>query len=45
MNVTLRQFRVFVEVVRSGGFTAAARKLHMTQSAASLLVQELEGQL
>lgn len=45
MNVTLRQLRAFVEVVRSGGFTAAAPKLHLTQSATSLLVRELEAQL
>ena len=45
MNVTLRQMRAFVEVVRSGGFTAAAPKLHLTQSATSLLVRELETQL
>ena len=45
MNVTLRQMRAFVEVVRSGGFTAASKRLHLTQSATSLLVRELEGQL
>lgn len=45
MNVTLRQLRAFVEVVRCGGFTAAARKLHLTQSATSLLIRELESQL
>jgi len=45
MNVTIRQLRAFVEVARSGGFTAAARKLHLTQSATSLLLRELEGQL
>ena len=45
MNLTLRQLRAFVEVVRSNGFTAAARKLHLTQSAASLLVRDLEAQL
>lgn len=44
-NITLRQLRAFTEVVRSAGFTAAARKLHLTQSAASLLVRELEVQL
>ncbi len=44
-NITLRQLRAFVEVVRSSGFTAAARKLHLTQSATSLLVRELEAQL
>ncbi len=45
MNVTLRQLRAFVEVVRSSGFTAAALKLHLTQSAASLLVRDLEAHL
>lgn len=45
MNITLRQLRAFVEVVRANSFTAAARKLHLTQSAASLLVRELESQL
>lgn len=45
MNVTLRQLRAYVEVVRSGGFTAAAKKLHLTQSATSLLIRELEAQL
>lgn len=45
MNITLRQLRAFVEVIHSGGFTAAARKLHLTQSATSLLIRELELQL
>ena len=45
MNVTIRQMRAFVEVVRAGGFTSAARQLHLTQSAISLLVRELETQL
>ena len=45
LNITLRQLRAFVEVVRSAGFTAAARKLHLTQSATSLLVRELETQV
>ncbi|WP_427307006.1 LysR family transcriptional regulator [Cupriavidus sp. H39] len=45
MNVTLRQLRAFVEVARSGGFTAAAPKLHLTQSATSLQIRELEAQL
>ncbi len=45
MNVSFRQLRAFVEVARSGGFTAAARNLHLTQSATSLLLRELEGQL
>ncbi|VCU70008.1 HTH-type transcriptional regulator GltC [Pigmentiphaga humi] len=45
MNVTLRQLRAYVEVVHCGGFTAASKRLHLTQSATSLLVRELEGQL
>jgi len=45
MNVTLRQLRAFLEVARSGGFTAAAPKLHLTQSATSLQIRELESQL
>ncbi|MDM0033767.1 LysR family transcriptional regulator [Variovorax sp. J22P271] len=45
MNVTLRQLRAFAEVARQGGFTIAARRLHLTQSATSLLVRDLESQL
>lgn len=45
MNVSLRQMRAFVQVARSGGFTAAAAELHLTQSATSALVKELEAQL
>jgi DNA-binding transcriptional LysR family regulator len=45
MNVTLRQLRVFVEVARRRSFTSAARHLHLTQSALSHLVRELETQL
>ncbi|MDM0019109.1 LysR family transcriptional regulator [Variovorax saccharolyticus] len=45
MSITLRQMRAFVEVIASGGFTAAGRKLHLTQSATSLLVRDLEAHL
>lgn len=45
MNISLRQLRAFVEVVRSGGFTSAAPKLHLTQSATSLQVRQLESEL
>ncbi|MEJ1964662.1 MAG: LysR substrate-binding domain-containing protein [Gammaproteobacteria bacterium] len=45
MNLTLRQFRAFVEVARAGSFTAAASALHLTQSAVSATVRELESQL
>jgi len=43
MNVTLRQLRAFVLVARLGSFTRAAQAMHLTQSALSLLVRELEG--
>ncbi|WP_416401206.1 LysR family transcriptional regulator [Alicycliphilus denitrificans] len=45
MNITFRQLEVFLAVFRSGSFTAAANKLHVTQSAASKMIAELESQL
>jgi DNA-binding transcriptional LysR family regulator len=42
MNVTLRQLRAFVLVGRLGSFTKAADALHVTQSALSLLIRDLE---
>ena len=42
-NVTLRQLRAFVSVAEAGGFTAASRQLHLTPSALSLLIKEMEG--
>jgi DNA-binding transcriptional LysR family regulator len=41
-NVTLRQVRAFVVLARTGSFTEAANVLHVTQSALSGLVKELE---
>jgi len=41
-NVTLRQIRAFVAIADAGSFAAAARRLHLTPSALSLLVKELE---
>jgi DNA-binding transcriptional LysR family regulator len=41
-NVTLRQLRAFVAVAEHDGFAAAARHLHVTPSALSLLVKEIE---
>ncbi|MBI5321237.1 LysR family transcriptional regulator [Bradyrhizobium sp.] len=45
MNVTLRQLRAFAGVYRARSITRAARELGITQSAASLLIQQLESQL
>ncbi|HJV87649.1 MAG TPA: LysR substrate-binding domain-containing protein [Noviherbaspirillum sp.] len=42
MSVTLRQLRAFIAVVRTGSFTSAAESLHVTQSALSGLIKELE---
>ncbi|HLS85198.1 MAG TPA: LysR substrate-binding domain-containing protein [Burkholderiales bacterium] len=45
LNLTLKQLRAFVSVADSGSFTDAAAQLHLTQSAVSVLVRELEGEL
>ena len=38
----IRQLESFREVVREGSFTAAAKKLHLTQPAISLHIKALE---
>ena len=45
MNVTLRQLHAFVAVAQTGSFTEAAGHLHVTQSALSGLMKELESTL
>lgn len=45
MQITLKQLRAFEAVARTGSFTEAARTLHLTQSALSMLVLELEATL
>lgn len=45
MNATIRQLRAYLAVAAHGSFTAAARELHLTQSALSVLVRELERDL
>jgi LysR family transcriptional regulator, carnitine catabolism transcriptional activator len=42
MNVTLKQVRAFLAVAQVGSFTGAASRLHLTQSAVSVLISELE---
>lgn len=42
MNVTLRQLRAFCALARTNSFTDAATSLHVTQSALSGLIKELE---
>lgn len=45
INLTLRQLRAFDAVSESGSFTKAAQRLHLTQSALSVLVREMEREL
>ena len=45
MNLTLRQLRAFIAVADCASFTDAARQLHLTQAAMSVLVRELETEL
>jgi DNA-binding transcriptional LysR family regulator len=42
MKLSLRQMRAFSAVARAGSFTAAAKQVNLTQSAVSMLVQQLE---
>ncbi len=45
MSITLRQLRAFVMVADSGGFAAASHRLHLTPSALSILIKEMENLL
>jgi DNA-binding transcriptional LysR family regulator len=45
MNVTLKQIHAFVAVAQAARFTRAAERLHVTQSALSVLIRELERSL
>lgn len=45
MNISLRQLRAFVAVAEHASFTVGARELHLTQSAVSMLVRQLESEL
>lgn len=43
MNITLKQLRAFVVLTEAGTFTSAAKRLHITPGALSLLIKDLEG--
>lgn len=45
MNLTLRQIEAFLAVAQLRSFTAAGRSLHITQSAVSGLIKDLEAQI
>lgn len=45
MNLSTRQLRAFLQVARTGNFTRAAERVHMTQAGLSILVREVEKQL
>jgi len=45
MNVTLRQLHAFVLTAQHGSVTRAAERLHLTQSAVSVLIRQLETSL
>lgn len=45
MNVTLRQLNAFINVAETSSFTRASDKMHLTQSAVSGLIKELENNL
>ncbi|SDQ23886.1 LysR substrate-binding domain-containing protein [Pseudovibrio sp. Tun.PSC04-5.I4] len=45
MNVTFRQLKVFVAITQEGSLTAASGRLHLTKSAISMALSELERQL
>jgi DNA-binding transcriptional LysR family regulator len=45
MQPTLRQFEVFLAVVKAGSFRVAADAMHLSQPALSQHVAEMEGEL
>ncbi|MFH7326180.1 LysR family transcriptional regulator [Desulfurivibrio sp. C05AmB] len=45
MTITLRQLEIFVAVAENGQVTKASSKLHLTQSAVSMALNELQNQL
>lgn len=45
MNLTLRQLRAFVAVAECSRFALAAEQLHLTPSALSMLIKDLESEL
>ena len=45
MNITLRQLEIFLAVAETQHVTKASQRLHLTQSAVSMAISELENQM
>jgi DNA-binding transcriptional LysR family regulator len=45
MHISLRQLRAFIAAVETGSFTRAARRLHLSQSAVSMVIRQLESEI
>ena len=45
MNISIRQLTAFISVAENGSFTRASEQMHLTQSAVSGLIKELESSL
>ena len=45
MNISIRQLNAFIKVADNGSFTRASEQMHLTQSAVSGLIKELETNL
>ena len=45
MNISIRQLNAFISVADNGSFTRASEQIHLTQSAVSGLIKELESSL
>ena len=45
MNITFRQLRLFLALADSGSVSAAARRMHVTQPAASMQLKEISQQV
>ncbi|MCB2041407.1 MAG: LysR family transcriptional regulator [Burkholderiaceae bacterium] len=45
MHISLRQLRAFIAAVEAGSFTRAAHRLHLSQSAVSMVIRQLESEV